>query len=123
MLVALAVVAMVLFTGVSIRAATGGIVGAVRWSAAMARDRTGLDDDEEVEEEFDEEDEPTDPFGRRVAPAPAVAPLVDEDEDEDEERSTRTRTNGRRTTLRSPSRSRNFCRWPPPRPARAHRSR
>ncbi len=81
-LVALAVVAMVLFTGVSIRAATGGIVGAVRWSAAMARDRTALDD-EELDEEIDEEDEPTDPFGRRVV-APAVAPLVLEDEDEDE---------------------------------------
>ena len=39
-LVALAVVAMVLFTGISIRTATAGLVGAVRWSAAVARDRT-----------------------------------------------------------------------------------
>ena len=69
-LVALAVVAMVLFTGVSIRAATGAVVGAVRWSAAVARARTGADEDEE-EDEYEEEtfdDEPTDPFGRRVGP-------------------------------------------------------
>jgi S-DNA-T family DNA segregation ATPase FtsK/SpoIIIE len=91
-LVAVAVVAMVLFTGVSIRTATGGIVGAVRWSAAMARDRTALDeDDEEAEEEEEEEeeefeeDEPTDPFGRRVAPAAAASPVDLDDELEDEE--------------------------------------
>jgi S-DNA-T family DNA segregation ATPase FtsK/SpoIIIE len=69
-LVALAVVAMVLFTGVSIRAATGGVVGAVRWSAAVARAHWGADADEE-EDEYEEEtfdDEPTDPFGRRVGP-------------------------------------------------------
>ena len=81
-LVALAVVAMVLFTGVSIRSATGGIVAAVRWSAAVARDRAGLDQDEDEDEEVEEEDEPTDPFGRRVASA---APAVFEDEvDEDD---------------------------------------
>ena len=71
-LVALAVVAMVLFTGVSIRAATGAVVGAVRWSAAVARARSGADEDEDEEEdEYEEEtfdDEPTDPFGRRVGP-------------------------------------------------------
>ena len=50
-LVAVAVVAMVLFTGVSIRAAIGGIVAAVRWSAAVARARTALDEDEEDEED------------------------------------------------------------------------
>jgi S-DNA-T family DNA segregation ATPase FtsK/SpoIIIE len=94
-LVAVAVVAMVLFTGVSIRTATGGIVAAVRWSAAVARDRTALDEEdeeedeeeEEEEEEFDE-DEPTDPFGRRVASAAAAPVELDEeldDEDEEEE--------------------------------------
>ncbi len=123
-LVALAVVAMVLFTGVSIRAATGGIVGAVRWSAAMARDRTGLDDDEEVEEEFDEEDEPTDPFGRPGRTGAGRGPSGRRGRGRGRRKRTKKkRTNGRRTTLRSPSRSRNFCRRPPPRPARAHRSR
>ena len=72
-LVALAVVAMVLFTGVSVRAATGGVVGAVRWSAAVVRARSGADEEEEEyeEDEYEEEsfdDEPTDPFGRRVGP-------------------------------------------------------
>jgi len=74
-LVALAVVAMVLFTGVSIRAATGAVVGAVRWSAAVARARTGTGSEEEEDDDEDEEadDEPTDPFGRRVGPLdPAV---------------------------------------------------
>ena len=55
-LVALAVVAMVLFTGVSIRAATGGVVGAVKWSAAVARAHAATDEDEEEEEDEDEEE-------------------------------------------------------------------
>ncbi len=84
-LVALAVVAMVLFTGVSIRSATSGIVGAVRWSAAVARERSVAEEDEEFDDQ--DGDEPTDPFGRRVGPAdgavvPPVADLVDEDEDD-----------------------------------------
>ena len=84
-LVAVAVVAMVLFTGVSVRAATGGIVGAVRWSAAVARERTGLDDDEEARRSRRAEDEPTDPFGRRVAGAGRGPSVDDRDEDDDEE--------------------------------------
>jgi S-DNA-T family DNA segregation ATPase FtsK/SpoIIIE len=87
-LVALAVVAMVLFTGVSIRAATGGVVGAVRWSAAVARAHLATDEDEEEEEEETFDDEPTDPFGRRVGPrdpTPEATPAMVDDEATDPE--------------------------------------
>jgi S-DNA-T family DNA segregation ATPase FtsK/SpoIIIE len=91
-LLALAVVAMVLFTGVSVRSATGGMVGVVRWTAGVVRDRSATDADDEDEYEELSEDEPTDPFGRRVPPATAELSLeealeedeLDEEYDEDE---------------------------------------
>ncbi len=91
-LVAVAVVAMVLFTGVSIRSATGAIVGAVRWSAALARERSATEEEDEFDDEADG-DEPTDPFGRRVGPSdtslsavvPSAAAPDDEAEDDEAE--------------------------------------
>ena len=71
----------------------------------------------------DDEDEPTDPFGRRVAPAAAPWPrwsTDDEDEDEDEDDPKRTNA---RTTPERPSRSRPCCRRPPPARPGARRSR
>ncbi len=87
-LLALAVVAMVLFTGVSVRSATGGMVGVVRWTAGVVRDRSAVDEeDEELEDEEFVDDEPTDPFGRRVPPATAELSLEEalEEDDLDEE--------------------------------------
>ncbi len=85
-LVALLVVAMVLFTGVSIRSAARGLVRATQWTVAvvggsMTDDSSGDDDD----------DDPTDPFGRRVGPfdpepSTATLPLVDEEDDYEDER-------------------------------------
>jgi S-DNA-T family DNA segregation ATPase FtsK/SpoIIIE len=84
-LVAVAVVAMVLFTGVSVRSATGGMVGMVRWTAAVVRERTATDEDEDDQDgEELSEDEPTDPFGRRVGPSDPPLP-EDTDEEYDEE--------------------------------------
>ncbi len=83
-LLALAVVAMVLFTGVSVRSATGGLVGVVRWTAGVVRDRSAVDEeDDEVEEEEFVDDEPTDPFGRRVPPATAELSLEEALEEDD----------------------------------------
>ncbi len=86
-LVAVAVVAMVLFTGVSVRSATGGMVGLVRWTAAVVRERTATDEDEdELDEEELSEDEPTDPFGRRVESAdPTLIEDLEDEYDEEEE--------------------------------------
>ena len=66
-LVALLVVAMVVFTGVSIRSASAAVVRAVRWAAGVARGGT-----RPAEEVSGSDDEPTDPFGRVVASVPAV---------------------------------------------------
>jgi S-DNA-T family DNA segregation ATPase FtsK/SpoIIIE len=63
-LVALAVVAMVLFTGVSIRSAAGAVSSAVRWTVTAARGGPGRDGEAEVTDE-----NPTDPFGRAVTAA------------------------------------------------------
>jgi S-DNA-T family DNA segregation ATPase FtsK/SpoIIIE len=71
-LLAVLVVAMVVLTGVSVRAAAAGVVGVFRWGVTVASGGTrnpgqGADVDEH----------PTDPFGRTVA-APAVPdPIVD----------------------------------------------
>ena len=62
-LVAVVIVAMVLFTGVSIRTAARGIASAVAWTVEAVR--AGTDDSVE---EF-EDDHPTDPFGRSVGGA------------------------------------------------------
>jgi S-DNA-T family DNA segregation ATPase FtsK/SpoIIIE len=75
-LVALLIVAMVLFTGVTVKAAAGGLAGAARWLAAVARGGGRA----EAEGQNDE-DHPTDPFGRTVktkasVPVPVVDPIV-----------------------------------------------
>ena len=61
-LVALLVVAMVLFTGVSVHTAVRACVGAVRWLVTAARGGSRR----EGEDQFGD-DPPTDPFGRAVA--------------------------------------------------------
>jgi S-DNA-T family DNA segregation ATPase FtsK/SpoIIIE len=79
-LCALLVVAMVLFTGVSVSAAAGTVGRAFRWTAAVARGGSG----DEVDADGDE-DNPTDPFGRAVPRgrrSSARAEPVDEVEEE-----------------------------------------
>ena len=71
-LVALLVVALILFTGVSIKSAAGALVRAARWSAAAARGGSGSD----AEAQAGEDDHPTDPFGR-VVPAAISEPPDD----------------------------------------------
>ncbi len=79
-LLALLLVATVVFTGISVRTAAGAAIGAVRWGMAAA---TGKADGED--EEGDDEDEPTDPFGRAVSEPVGVelAPEMDQPEPED----------------------------------------
>jgi S-DNA-T family DNA segregation ATPase FtsK/SpoIIIE len=76
-LVAVLVVSLVLFTGVSIRSAAGALTRAARWAAVVARGGA----DRDVEVDLEEDDHPTDPFGRAVAaaaePAEAVPPELD----------------------------------------------
>jgi DNA segregation ATPase FtsK/SpoIIIE, S-DNA-T family len=69
-LVAVLVVAMVLFTGVSVRSAAGAIVRMARQGASVARGGT-----ERYAGDEPDNDHPTDPFGRAVptAAAPPVA--------------------------------------------------
>ncbi len=82
-LVALLVVAMVLFTGVSVQTAARAVTGAVRWTVSAARGG----DDGEGEGVLDDE-HPTDPFGRRVTTGdesrspPPPEPDMDEERDE-----------------------------------------
>ncbi len=95
-LLALLVVATVVFTGISVSSAAGAVVRAVRWGAA-ATGRTAAEDDQD-----EERDEPTDPFGRALSEpveaevdqpideGPDLEDVVEdeepvEDEDEDEE--------------------------------------
>jgi S-DNA-T family DNA segregation ATPase FtsK/SpoIIIE len=80
-LVALLVVAMVLFTGVSVRSAAGAVARAARWGASVARGGPERD----TKGVLDDEDNPTDPFGRVVkekdgAGAPVAAPAVEDPE-------------------------------------------
>ena len=63
-LVAVVVAALVLFTGVSVRTAAGGVVSAARWAGSVASGGPGRKDDSGVVES---DDEPTDPFGRTVS--------------------------------------------------------
>jgi S-DNA-T family DNA segregation ATPase FtsK/SpoIIIE len=87
-LVVVVAVALLVFTGVSVRSAASALVRAVRWLVGAARgDRVAVTVDEA-------EDEPTDPFGRALADgrqpsmaavAPAVAEVaVDPDPDPDD---------------------------------------
>ncbi len=71
-LVALTVVALVLFTGVSIHSAVRGAVSGVRWAVATARDGDSGDTEGEITD-----DHPTDPFGRTVAVADEPEPATD----------------------------------------------
>jgi S-DNA-T family DNA segregation ATPase FtsK/SpoIIIE len=73
-LVALVVVAMVLFTGVSVRSAAHGTAVAVRWLVGVARGGP----DREGEAAIGASDPPTDPFGRPVPGPPASAPPFDQ---------------------------------------------
>jgi DNA segregation ATPase FtsK/SpoIIIE, S-DNA-T family len=61
-LVALVIVALVLFTGVAVRTAAGGLASAARWAASVASGGPAREDDAP-----EEDDEPTDPFGRAVS--------------------------------------------------------
>jgi len=82
-LIAVLVVAMVLFTGVSIHSAVSGITRTVQWTVTAARGG----ETEDGEAEVDDDDEPTDPFGRSVAAVSEVEDEVDDEvetEDEDE---------------------------------------
>jgi S-DNA-T family DNA segregation ATPase FtsK/SpoIIIE len=63
-LVALLVVAMVVLTGVSVSSAAGAVVRAARWGATVARGGERRDGEGAPEDE----DNPTDPFGRRGGP-------------------------------------------------------
>jgi S-DNA-T family DNA segregation ATPase FtsK/SpoIIIE len=76
-LVAILVAAMVLFTGIAVSSAAAGVMRAARWLAAAARGGAGSDDDE-----VEDEDNPTDPFGRAVR---GEEELEEEPEEVDEE--------------------------------------
>jgi DNA segregation ATPase FtsK/SpoIIIE, S-DNA-T family len=65
-LVAVVVAALILFTGVSVRTAAGGVASAARWAASVAAGGPGRKDDGALAES---DDHPTDPFGRAVARA------------------------------------------------------
>jgi len=82
-LVAVLVVAMVLFTGVSIHTAARAVARAVAWTVAAARG--SADDDDGVLDD----DHPTDPFGRSVRSGPpdlevAAAPVPTEPPEPDD---------------------------------------
>ena len=81
-LVALLIVAMILFTGVSVGSAASSVLGGFRWAAAAARGGQAEEGDE-----VDDDDHPTDPFGRtlRSRRGARSAPVDDVDEEEDEE--------------------------------------
>ncbi len=73
-LVALVIVAAVVLTGVSVRRALGGVAAGWRWAVAAAR---GGPSDQDVE---DEDDHPTDPFGRALhVPPPDVFEVAEDD--------------------------------------------
>jgi S-DNA-T family DNA segregation ATPase FtsK/SpoIIIE len=81
-LVALLIVAMILFTGISVGSAASSVLGGFRWAAAAARGGEAEEGDE-----VDDDDHPTDPFGRtlRSRRGARSAPVDDLDEEEDEE--------------------------------------
>ena len=62
-LVMVVAVALLVFTGVTVRSVVAGAVGAARWTFALARGDRAAD----VGEDDGERDEPTDPFGRALA--------------------------------------------------------
>ncbi len=78
-LLALLVVAMVVFTGISVSAAAGTVVRAARWCAAAAMgDPETEDESASVDTDDDDDEHPTDPFGRAVAaPRPAAQGVDD----------------------------------------------
>jgi S-DNA-T family DNA segregation ATPase FtsK/SpoIIIE len=63
-LVVAVAVALLVFTGVSVRSAASGLVRAVQWSIGVARGDRVADNVDEVD---DAHDEPTDPFGRALS--------------------------------------------------------
>ena len=76
-LLALLVVAMVVFTGISVSAAAGAAVRAARWCAAAAMGDLATEDEAESVE-TDDDEHPTDPFGRAVAAPRRTALDVDD---------------------------------------------
>jgi DNA segregation ATPase FtsK/SpoIIIE, S-DNA-T family len=80
-LVALLIVAMVLFTGVSVGSAASSVVGGFRWAAAAARGGE-VEEGDEVE---DEDEHPTDPFGRTLLSRRGARSAPTEDVDEADE--------------------------------------
>ncbi len=68
-LVGVAVVALVMFTGISVRTAAGTVAQLTRQALALAQ---ASEADESEEGEVEEDDEPTDPFGRSVMSASAT---------------------------------------------------
>jgi S-DNA-T family DNA segregation ATPase FtsK/SpoIIIE len=71
-------VALLVFTGVTVRSVAAGVVGAVRWSIAAARGDNAADP-------VHRHDEPTDPFGRALAEGrqPSLAAVTAEVEPEE----------------------------------------
>ena len=62
-LVMVAAVALLVFTGVSVRSVVSGVARALRWSFALAKGDRAAD----TVDDSDGRDEPTDPFGRALA--------------------------------------------------------
>ena len=92
-LVMVAAIALLVFTGVSVRSAAAGLVRAVRWAIGLARG------DDAADVVGDSEDEPTDPFGRALAqgrqpsmasiavePDPGASPDKHDEHDEHDDR-------------------------------------
>jgi DNA segregation ATPase FtsK/SpoIIIE, S-DNA-T family len=84
-LVVLLIVAMILFTGVSVGSAASSVLGGFRWAAAAARGGEAEEGDE-----VEDDDHPTDPFGRtlrsrRGARSALIEDVDEEDEDEEDD--------------------------------------
>jgi S-DNA-T family DNA segregation ATPase FtsK/SpoIIIE len=65
-LLAVLFIATLLLTGTSVRAAVRGAVRGIRWAGSLAAGTTGGVVDDDVEKAADDDDFPTDPFGRAV---------------------------------------------------------
>lgn len=66
-LLALLVVALVVFTGMSVGAGARGVARAARWFAVVATGGSTADEDGEADGTGEDDDQPTDPFGQMVA--------------------------------------------------------
>jgi DNA segregation ATPase FtsK/SpoIIIE, S-DNA-T family len=78
-LLAVAVVALVVFTGISVGTAAGGLARLTRHALALAQaDEDEQEDGQEDDELEEEEEDPTDPFGRVVS-SPPTARMAEDD--------------------------------------------